>query len=241
MAQSSFSTTELIENGRISSEQPETHPEPDTPAPKPAGRPRTADMQARQQNLIDCAACLFLQKGYGKVSLEMIAREAHVAVRTIYVKFGGKAGLFNAVIAGERARYFSSMGNMDTDTRPIEQVLLDFGVRFLKLVSTPAAVNLHRIVIAEANANPELASTFNQAGPLQTRDMLKRYFARPEIRAQIRVEVPPAMLPLHFINCIMGDQISRFLFAPQQEPDLAEISAQVAQGLELFFKAVLRA
>ena len=62
---------------------------------KPAGRPRAADMEARMENLLHTAGCLFLEKGYGKVSLEMIAREAHVAVRTIYVKFGGKAGLFD--------------------------------------------------------------------------------------------------------------------------------------------------
>src|SRR5476649_342280 len=93
---------------------------------KSAGRPRAADKEARLQNLLDTAAHLFLEKGYGKVSLEMIAREAHVAVRTIYVKFGGKAGLLNAVIAEGRARFFGGVFNMGTDMRPIEDILTDF-------------------------------------------------------------------------------------------------------------------
>jgi len=70
-----------------------------------AGRPRAADLEARMQNLVATAARLFSEKGYTKVSLEMIAREAHVAVRTIYVKFGGKTGLFNAVLTSGRARF----------------------------------------------------------------------------------------------------------------------------------------
>src|SRR5471030_2980895 len=50
-------------------------PHPDLPGcGKSAGRPRAADKEARLQNLLDTAAHLFLEKGYGKVSLEMIAR-----------------------------------------------------------------------------------------------------------------------------------------------------------------------
>ena len=83
---------------------------------RPAARRRHG---GAPQNLLETAGCLFLRKGYGKVSLEMIAREAHVAVRTIYVKFGGKSGLFNAVIEQRRAAYFATMPALETDMRPI--------------------------------------------------------------------------------------------------------------------------
>ena len=59
-------------------------------AGKAAGRPKAADVEARTQELLQVAATLFLKNGYTKTSLESIARAAHVAVRTIYVKFGGK-------------------------------------------------------------------------------------------------------------------------------------------------------
>ncbi|HEV7817415.1 MAG TPA: helix-turn-helix domain-containing protein, partial [Janthinobacterium sp.] len=108
---------------------------------KVAGRPRAVDMEARLQNLVTTAGCLFMEKGYGKVSLEMIAREAHVAVRTIYVKFGGKAGLFRAVIMAGRARFFT-MGDMDTDMRPMQEIMADFGMRFMELISIPQMVAL---------------------------------------------------------------------------------------------------
>jgi TetR/AcrR family transcriptional repressor of mexJK operon len=207
---------------------------------KAAGRPRAADKEARLEALLHTAAALFLSKGYGKVSLEMIAREAHVAVRTIYVKFGGKAGLLNAVIAKGRARFFAGMPDMDTDTRPMEEILNDFSLRFLHLVSLPSFVSLHRMVIAEAKTTPELAITFNQAGPLQTREMLGRFFARPEIRAQLRSELPLNSLPVHLINCILGDQLTRVLFGADQEPSEEEIVARVRLGLDLFLHGVRR-
>jgi AcrR family transcriptional regulator len=209
---------------------------------KSAGRPRAADIETRMQELLSKAAQLFLQKGYGGVSLEMIAREAHVAVRTIYVKFGGKAGLLNEIIAGGRLRHFSSMGDMQTDQRCLAQILSDFGLRFLELVSTPAAIELQRMVIAEARTNPELAATFHQAGPLQTRAMLTRFFARPEIAAQFRSDLAPALLTSHLISCLLGDQSTRFLFVPEQlqEPTEEDRTRQVAQGLDLFLRATLR-
>ena len=211
----------------------------DAPCCKPAGRPRAADMEARMQNLLEAAARLFLEKGYSKVSLEMIAREAHVAVRTIYVKFGGKAGLFNAVIARGRSRYFTT-GDMETDRRPIEQILSDFGFSFLQLMSMPQTISMNRMVIAEAGANPELAITFNQAGPGPMRELLKRFFARPEIRANLRGDIPPNVMVQHLLNCIVGDQLSRLLFGPETAPTEAELRQKVALGLDLFFKGALR-
>src|SRR6476469_2481319 len=105
---------------------------------KAAGRPRACDLEARHHNLIHTAGQLFLQHGYGKVSLEMIAREAHVAVRTIYVKFGGKAGLFGAVLAANRDRFLTPH-QLETDPRPFREVIRDFSEHFLDMITRPEA------------------------------------------------------------------------------------------------------
>lgn len=215
---------------------PETSPCPG----KSAGRPRAADKEARHQALLQTASALFLDKGYSNVSLEMIAREAHVAVRTIYVKFGGKAGLLNAVIASGRAHFFEGMQNMETDQRPLEQVLFDFSLRFVDLLSQPKSNELYRMVVGESNTAPELAETFYAAGPKRTRDELARYFDRPDIRSQLRSEFSSDVLAVHLLNCVLGDGMCRLLF-PQQlamAPELQQ--ARVKQGLSLFLHGVLR-
>lgn len=207
------------------------------PCIKCAGRPRSSDKEARLHDLIHTAGELFLKHGYRKVSLEMLAREAHVAVRTIYVKFGGKAGLLNAVLETNRERFFNTH-DMEQDQRPLKEIVGDFAVHFLDLVSMPEALSMTRMVIADAPGNAELAQIFFDAGPKQTREMLLRFFARPDIRAQLRDDVEPGDVPVHLLNCISGDQYSRLLFEPPPlvEQDLRDMERRLA----LFYRSVLR-
>ncbi len=210
-------------------------PLPATPA-KSAGRPKASEVEARTQELIDAACCLFLKHGYSGVSLEAIAREARVAVRTIYVKFGGKAGLLKAVLQARRERFFP-VGKMDVDQRPVREVIDEFAGYFYDMLCEPDAMIMQRVVMAEASTNPELAETFYEAGPRMTREMLERYFARPDVRAQLRPDVPVALLPAHLIACVNGDPVVRYLF-PEREPARAEARRMLAERLELFYRSI---
>jgi TetR/AcrR family transcriptional repressor of mexJK operon len=205
---------------------------------KAAGRPKAADIESRNQDLVEAAGRLFLKNGYTRTSLESIAREARVAVRTIYVKFGGKAGLLKAVLASRRERFFAER-NMVTDTRPLRAIVDEFARDFYALLVEPDAIALQRVVIAEAGSNPELAEAFYEGGPRMTREMLQQFFARPDIRAQLRDEVPPALLVTHLISCISGDPIGRFLF-PDAEPQGADAQQLLATRMELFYSSVLK-
>jgi TetR/AcrR family transcriptional repressor of mexJK operon len=206
---------------------------------KAAGRPRAADLEARHKNLIEKAGQLFLEMGYSKVSLELIAREAHVAVRTIYVKFGGKAGLFKEVLIANRDRFISPH-QMETDPRPMKDVIGEFSEHFLDMITAPEALAVQRMVIAEAKTNPELAHSFFEAGPRQSRELLSNYFARPDIRAQLRDNLTMELLPGYLINCVMGDPFSRFLFDPAEQPR-DEVRTRLYQRLELFYQSILKA
>ncbi|TWI64476.1 TetR family transcriptional regulator [Pseudoduganella lurida] len=176
-----------------------------------AGRPKACESEARTQELMTTAFQLFLEKGYSKVSLEMIARKAHVAVRTIYVKFGGKSGLFREILKTGRDAAFQSMEDLATTQAPMREVLLDFGLRMHELISSGPVIQLHRMVIAEAHHDRELAEAFFEGGPQRTRAALQRYFSRPDVRAQLR-DLPADVLAIHLMNCLMGDQLKRYLF-----------------------------
>ena len=104
----------------------------------------------------------------------------------------------------------------------------------------PAAIRLNRMVVAEAATHPELAETFYKVGPGQTREMLTRFFSRPDIVPLFRAELTPSILTLHLLNCLLGDQMSRLLFPPQAQPDVAQLRAKVALSLDLFLRGTLR-
>ncbi|WP_082493838.1 TetR/AcrR family transcriptional regulator [Massilia sp. Leaf139] len=203
-----------------------------------AGRPKASDVEARTQDLIDVAAQLFLANGYTRTSLESIAKAARVAVRTIYVKFGGKAGLLDAVLLSRRDAFFR-MRDMENDLRPFREVVDDFARQFFDLLCQDQLIAMQRVVIAEAADNPELAHTFYDAGPRLTRDMLERFFARADIRAQLRDDLPFEQLPAFLTSWISGDAMQRFVF-PHDQPTRADAHRLLAQRLELFYRAVLR-
>ncbi|WP_036169685.1 TetR/AcrR family transcriptional regulator [Massilia sp. 9096] len=206
---------------------------------KSAGRPKAADVEARMQELLQAAGELFLKNGYTKTSLEAIARAAHVAVRTIYVKFGGKAGLLNAVLAAKRDHFFRSQP-METDPRPLREVVGEFARQMYDMKNSPEAIELQRVVMAEAPTNPELAEAFWNSGPGRTREMLARYFARPEIRAQMRPDVPLDLLPSHLLACISGEQL--LCFMPQFRVRSVEDGRRdLDRRLDLFYLSVLPA
>lgn len=206
---------------------------------KSAGRPKAADVEARTQELLQTAGALFLKNGYTKTSLESIARAAHVAVRTIYVKFGGKEGLLAAVLAAKRHRFFRSQ-SMDTDPRPLREIIDDFAHQMYALITSQEAIDLQRIVLAEAPTNPELAEAFWNGGPRKTREMLSRFFARPEIRAQMRPDVPLDLLPCHLMATITGELMIN-LMRPHHVVDAEKAKRDLEGRLDLFYHSILLA
>ena len=204
---------------------------------KAAGRPKAADVEARTQELLQIAGTLFLKNGYTKTSLEAIARAAHVAVRTIYVKFGGKEGLLAAVLAAKRHRFFRSQP-METDPRPLREIVDDFAQQMYALISSQEAIDLQRIVLAEAPTNPELAEAFWNGGPRKTRELLLRFFSRPDVRAQMRPDVPLDLLPCHLMSTITGELLMN-LMRPHHEVDPDKAKRDLEGRLELFYYSIL--
>jgi TetR/AcrR family transcriptional repressor of mexJK operon len=209
--------------------------EDDAGAPPRAqqGRPRHADIEIRERYLLDCAAVLFIDLGYHKVSLATIAREARVAVRTIYVKFGGKAGLFNAVLQAHRDRLFMDLPPLDAGGRALDAILGDFARHFLRCMTSERALALQRRVIADALDDPSLSPGFMQAGVEPVLLLLAEFFSRPDVACQLRTDLPPKRLARHFLSCLMGDHLCWLLEASAYHaPDRAE--AAVGDAVRLF-------
>jgi len=170
------------------------------------GRPRKGEAALRKNHLIATAAELFLARGYHHVSLALIAREARVAVRTIYLDFGGKAGLFGAVLQEERLRYLDDAKTLDP-AASIPAVLASFGLRHLLFLADSRVTRLRHMVLAETDTNPELTQAWRDAGPTHTSNLLAVYFNDPRVRTQLRPDIPLDLLPTHFISCIAGEYL----------------------------------
>ncbi|HEY3523753.1 MAG TPA: helix-turn-helix domain-containing protein [Candidatus Limnocylindrales bacterium] len=76
---------------------------------------RAAQAAQTKRDILAAAGALFRERGYGGASIPLIAREAGVAVETIYRAFGNKAALFTAVVEAVVA------GGAERAEVPVEQ------------------------------------------------------------------------------------------------------------------------
>jgi AcrR family transcriptional regulator len=59
---------------------------------------RRADAAARQRRIIEAAAVLFVEQGFGATSIDQIAAAADVSPQTIYATYGSKAAVLSRAI-----------------------------------------------------------------------------------------------------------------------------------------------
>src|SRR5258708_38948887 len=98
----------------------------------PQGRIPTSELARHEEECLEASSRLFREHGFAKVSVDMIARAARISPKTIYSRYGGKSGLFAAVIKRMVGPGFASQ-KMLNHKKSEDSVLglLDFAVTFL--------------------------------------------------------------------------------------------------------------
>ena len=95
-----------------------------------------------RDRLLDTALKLFLEQGYGNLSLETIVRDARVSMRTLYDQFGGKAGLFGAVIKRCSDPFVTVLSEESPLENQPEEALVDFARQLLYAIRRPDVVRI---------------------------------------------------------------------------------------------------
>ena len=65
---------------------------------EPQERVRRARVDVTRRAILDAARRLFKERGYAQTSVRLLAAEAGVAVRTVYLAFGSKQGVLTALV-----------------------------------------------------------------------------------------------------------------------------------------------
>ncbi len=99
------------------------------------GPARLETTEQRRERIIRLAWPLFLKKGYDNVSIDEIIGVVGGSKATIYAWFGGKEGLFEAVVR-QKCRDVVVAIHVDT-TGSLEAQLTEIGQSFLAMVLSP--------------------------------------------------------------------------------------------------------
>lgn len=199
------------------------------------GRPPKGQEQQSRDRLLDAALKLFLEYGYGNLNMETIAREARVSMRTIYNEFGGKAGLFGALIRRCSDQFVDSL-SMESET---EEALISFAKQFLYQLTRPDVVRIRAILIGESPRFPDLATQFYDQGPQRTLDHLARFFGKRQKIGQL-VRMNPELLADQFLSALRNQRFQKLQLGLEQTPSEAEIDSWARQTTQLFLHGCLK-
>lgn len=144
------------------------------------GRPLSVK---RRRAILETATALFLEHGYGNVSLDGIVRKIGGSKTTIYTHFGNKDGLFAAIVDETLNTVAAALLTVDLSKLELDEALLRVATTHLRAVLSQPYIRLIRLVAAEMPRFPELGRTFHEHGPGQSYDRFSVFLA-----AQIRLE-----------------------------------------------------
>lgn len=194
------------------------------------GRPGKAEAERRHELILQVATAAFLSRGYADTSIEAIAREAHVAKRTLYARWRNKAALFRGVL--ERLiTGWQQEAEPEAAPDP-EAALLALARRILAIALAPEALALHRLVVAEAGRFPELASVVRAASASRAYGRIIRLLERDAGSAALPPE-ETAFAAEQFLRLVVTGPQLRALGVGERMDDAA-LASWAARSVRLF-------
>src|SRR5215467_14180156 len=147
------------------------------------GPARPETVEQRRERIVRLAAPLFLKKGYDNVSIDEIIGVVGGSKATIYAWFGGKEGLFEAVV---RQKCEDVTVAIAVDSKgSLEAQLTHIGQSFLAMVLSPPILEFHRLMVSIGRTFPEAGRLFFESGPVSAYSIVATWIARHQKDGQI--------------------------------------------------------
>lgn len=172
------------------------------------GRPSAEQSQAISGRILDAGERLFVDTGYEAVSMDTVARMAHVSKRTLYERFFGKADLLKAVVGRAFERKVGEIGRINVPSGSLEKSLTCVTDNLVELVTKHDYVALHRILAAEQHRFPGLFEEHFKAGTARLAAVVERVFERHLSAGDIRPEDRRTASEM-FVSMVVGPSARR--------------------------------
>jgi AcrR family transcriptional regulator len=190
-------------------------------------------LATRRRAFLDAAHATFLEKGYANTTLADIIAKSGGSRQTLYTLFGGKQGLFEAIISELNSEIFRPLQSEGQLDRAPEDVLVEIGIRFVKMVLAPDALGLYRLVVAEGPSMRDLSEQFWNVGPARTITAFESYFAE-QTRRGVLYLADPNQAARQFQGTLLGSFHMQCLLGIRELPSPEEIKAFVKAAVERF-------
>jgi len=186
--------------------------------------------------VLDAAQQLFLSQGYAATSMDAIAQAAGVSKLTVYSHFGDKEGLFRAAIETHCEATLPHVAFEYQVDRDLRLQLLAIARGFRALMFSAEALALHRVLIAEAQSDGDLARAFYAAGPCRTIEEFAGFLRGAHAAQRLDVADPHAAASQFFAMLKGESHLCRLIGLPSAL-DAAGIAHQIDGIVDMFLRA----
>ncbi|MBS7539367.1 TetR/AcrR family transcriptional regulator [Ancylobacter lacus] len=226
-------------------------PPPESPVP-PSGRcgERTTGLRPAHRRtgrgaatcaaLRAAAAELFLERGYEGTSLDAVIARAGGSKTNVYGFFGGKEGLFLAVVEELCREIQLPLRALRLEAMPLRAGLAQLGATLLETLLVPRHLGIYRLVIGDPGRFPALGPLWYAEGPQATRAIVERLVRTrlaagdPVAEALVGRGLCPEVFARQFHDLVVPDLLHRSLLqrgAAPPAPVRREVVEQALRAL----------
>ena len=192
--------------------------------------PQSSRGRERYARILDAATDRFLHEGYAQTSIDGILEQSGGSKATLYSYFPTKDDLFRAVIDSVVLNRQQPMLDIQQDIRA---TLVEYGVQRLRVVFSTQHRALLRVIIAERQKFPDLASTYFERGPQWGRQLLGAYLDKLKQDGLIAIE-NTAEATGQFVAMLMHQWYLQSLLIDMEAPSDTAIREKAERTVSLF-------
>ena len=193
--------------------------------------------EVRRSQILDAATEIFLENGYGGATIDLVVERAGASKATVYSFFGGKDGLFAAIVEERVQRILSAFGDPEVVHSDVRHALAHIAERYMEVAMAPDAIGLYRLIIAEGIRFPELARTFYQLGPERTQAHLAGMLSAWCKRGLIRLD-DPKLAAVQFIDAVSGELHQRAMAGILPKNLRTAIQRSIDHAVQIFWNGI---
>jgi TetR/AcrR family transcriptional regulator, mexJK operon transcriptional repressor len=201
--------------------------------PNAPGRPKDPEKRAA---ILAAAQSLFPVKGYDAVSMDAIAQAAGVSKLTLYSHFTDKDTLFGAAVQ-EFCEH--QLPHQTFELHPelsLREALMLIAKGFIDLTMDECAIQLFRIMAAQADQNTRLAEIFFTVGPRRTLKDMEMFLSQRCDSGDLDI-ANPGKAAEHFFVLLKGVRHMRVMVGVAPLPNADERLAHAEEVVNVFIRA----
>ncbi|MCP5403446.1 MAG: TetR/AcrR family transcriptional regulator [Novosphingobium sp.] len=201
------------------------------------GRPSKERSERRHNELLDHALEIFLEKGFDKATLDMVAKSVNMTKRTIYSKYEDKEAFFKAAVirAIERVAAFQAKALVSCECATLEETLNCVARMRMDQMTRSEGLRLLRILNSEAYRFPEIFELSSNHITTPVVEFLARRLEKHAETGEIKVD-NPKLAATAFLSMVVGAPIR--IIGSGNPIDESGIEERISFCIELFMNGI---